>query len=89
MVLHDPAKAEVTSIAFSPDGRRLASSCADGRVKVWDSRTGALLRNVRGHTGVVTSVEFTPNGRRLVSGSRDRTVKVWDLSSLETQHSEP
>jgi WD40 repeat protein len=51
-------------------------------VKVWDSRTGALARTFRGHTGLVGSVAFSPDGRRLVSGSRDTTVKVWDVSAL-------
>jgi len=52
-------------------------------VKVWDSRTGKLVRSFRGHKSVVTSVAFSPDGWRLVSGSRDHTVKVWDLTELE------
>jgi eukaryotic-like serine/threonine-protein kinase len=52
-------------------------------VKVWDSQTGTVVRNFRGHTGIVTSVAFTPDGRLLISGSWDRTVKVWDLTRLE------
>jgi WD40 repeat protein len=72
-------------VAFSPDneGRWIASAGDDSTVKVWDSRTGALVRTFRGHEGLVTSVAFTADGRRLVSGSRDRTVKVWDLTQLD------
>ena len=71
-------------MAFSPDddGRWVASAGEDSAVKVWDSRTGGLVRSFRGHTSVVTSVAFSPDGRRLVSGSRDTTVKVWDLTQL-------
>ena len=52
-------------------------------MKIWDSRTGKLVRSFRGHTGLVSSLAFSPDGRRLVSGSRDTTVKVWDLTQLD------
>ena len=72
-------------MAFSPDkeGRWIASGGEDSTVKVWDSRTGKLVRSFRGHRGLVSSVAFSPDGRRLVSGSRDHTVKVWDLTQLK------
>ena len=65
------------------DGRWVASAGEDSAVKIWDSRTGKLVRNFRGHTSVVTSVAFSPDGQWLVSGSRDHTVKVWDLAELD------
>jgi len=54
-------------------------------VKVWDSHTGKVVRNLRGHTGLVSSLAFSPDGRRLYSGSRDHTVKVWDVSRPEDE----
>ena len=59
------------SVAFSPDGKRLASASRDGTVKVWDAATGQEIRTLKGHTGFVTSVAFSPDGKRLASaGSR-------------------
>jgi WD40 repeat protein len=71
----------VTSVAFSPDGRRLASGSADETVQVWDAQTGAELACLGGHTDVVTSVAFSPDDSRIASGSEDRTVRVWDAQT--------
>jgi WD40 repeat protein len=72
----------VTSVAFSPDGARLASGSSDHSVKVWDARTGLELLTLKGHSERVASVAFSPDGTRLASGSSDLagqgTVKVWD-----------
>ena len=68
-------------MAFSPDGRRLASASHDGTVKVWDATTGQETLTLHGHTGQVSSVAFSPDGRRLASAGNDRTVKVWDAAT--------
>ena len=52
------------AVAFSPDGRRLASAGDDGTVRLWDPATGAELATLTGHTGRVTAVAFSPDGRR-------------------------
>jgi WD40 repeat protein len=70
----------VKSVAFSPDGRRLAGSF-DTTVDVWDAQTGREPTVLRGHTGLLTSVAFLPDGRRLASGSHDGTVRVWDAKT--------
>jgi WD40 repeat protein len=69
---------EVTSVAFSPDGQRLASASGDSTVRLWDSQTGTLLATLEGHSEKVTRVVFSPDGQRLASASHDSTVRLWD-----------
>jgi len=74
-----PPGAWVWSVAFSPDGERLASGAVeDGTVRVWDVRTGAQVMDLRGHQGGVWGVTFSPDGRRIASTSRDGTLRTWD-----------
>jgi WD40 repeat protein/predicted Ser/Thr protein kinase len=68
----------VWSLAFSPDGRRVAGACEDGVSRIWDSATGALRLECRGHRSKVLSVAFRPDGQRLVTSSADGTVRQWD-----------
>jgi WD40 repeat protein/serine/threonine protein kinase len=73
--------ASVLGVAYSPDGRRLASAAKDGTVKVWDAATGEALRTLQAHTGEARSVAFSPDGRRVASAGSDQTLKVWDADS--------
>jgi len=72
---------EVYSVAFSPDGRTLASGGTDKSIKLWDVRSGRELKALNGHSSDVSSVAFTSDGRTLASGSSDQTIKLWDVVS--------
>ena len=70
--------AAVWGVAFSPDGRLLATGSDEGTARVWDTATGEHLRTLAGHAGGVRGVAFSPDGRLLATASRDGTARLWD-----------
>jgi WD40 repeat protein len=76
----------VGGVAFSPDGKTLATASADKTVKLWDVATGKETRTLKGHTDYVSSVAFSPDGKTLATGSYDHTAKIWDAESGELKH---
>jgi WD40 repeat protein len=72
---------DIWPFTFSPDGKRLATGCANGTARVWDAATGTLLATCRGHLTTVHSVTFSPDGTRLLTASADGTVRQWDAGT--------
>jgi WD40 repeat protein len=68
----------VCSIAFSPDGKTLASGSVDTTVKLWDVASGKEVGALYGHDDQVYSVAWSPDGKVLASGSNDGQIKLWD-----------
>jgi WD40 repeat protein len=71
----------VTSVVWSPDGKRLATGSDDNTAKVWDAQTGKELLTLRGRSDAVMSVAWSPDGKRLATASDDKMVKVWDAET--------
>jgi WD40 repeat protein len=70
----------IYSLAFAPDGQRLASGSTDQTICIWDVATGTCAKTLRGHSSRVLGVAFSPDGKRLASASFDRTARIWSIA---------
>jgi WD40 repeat protein len=77
-------KDALTSVSYSPDGRRLATTSFDGTVRFWSPNTGKLLSTVQGTSfGALWDIAFSPDGKEFATADEDTTVKLWDTSSRQ------
>ncbi len=74
---HNP----VTSVAYSPDGKLIVATSADGTAAVWDATTGRKRLDLSGHEAEVRDAAFSPNGALIVTASSDRTARIWDVAT--------
>jgi len=75
-----PTNVPAERVAFSPDGRLLASTFSK-TIWLWDAKSKKVLRKLEGHTDRINDVSFSPDGRLLASASDDRTIRLWDAAS--------
>jgi WD40 repeat protein len=68
----------VFAVAWSPDGKYIASGSRDNTVQVWHANNGTNVSTYHGHNNDVTSLAWSPDGKYIVSGSADKTVQVWN-----------
>lgn len=71
---------DVSEVAFSPDSSLVASSSADGTIRLWSVTDGSLVYVLEGHTDHILCLAFSPEGTLLASGSADSTVRIWQIS---------
>jgi WD40 repeat protein len=78
-------RAPLGDVAWSPDGRWLATSGKDGSPRIWDARTGDVRFTLHGHVAWVMDVDWSPDSRRLATASDDGTAKVWRIMASGTR----
>ena len=71
----------VLCLSFSSDSRLVATTCEDGKVRIWREEDWKLLRTLNGHVGPVHWADFSPDGKWLASAGEDKTVRVWNVET--------
>jgi glucose repression regulatory protein TUP1 len=76
----------IRSVAFSPDGKLLATGSEDKIIRLWNLERRAIVKKLEGHTSEIYSLAFTPDGKDIISGSGDKSARIWDLESGTVKH---
>ncbi|MCI0705795.1 MAG: WD40 repeat domain-containing protein [Planctomycetia bacterium] len=74
----------VWTMAFSPDGTKLAVGCGDGIIRLWDVKTGKAT-TLKGHTDLTHTLTFTADGKTLLSANSDNTIRRWNLATEKAE----
>lgn len=79
---HDPGE-RIVSIAWSPDGTKVATGSSDNTEKVWQADTGRELITLHGHQAPVLAICWSPDGKRMASAGADNIVQVYAIDQAE------
>lgn len=83
------AKDEMLAVAFSSNGKWVASGGTDATVRIWNLETNAAPLELKGHTDWISALAFSPDGTLLASGSADRTARIWKIATWKGEFQLP
>ena len=75
----------IWSVAINPQQNLIATASEDNTIKLWNAKTGKLVRTLKGHTKGVLSISFSPDGERLASSSKEGIIKIWQVETGEIE----
>ncbi|WP_420582162.1 WD40 repeat domain-containing protein [Reichenbachiella sp.] len=78
-------RAAVRTVAYSPDGKFIATGSRDNSIKLWEVSTSREIRTFLGHLNPVNIVAFDPSGRWIASGSSDNSIMIWEVATGQIQ----
>ena len=84
IVLQSGHGANISALAFTPNGKFLVTASEDSTLKLWNPETGAEIRTLRGHSNIVTALAISADSALIASASLDHTLRVWNTATGET-----